>query len=137
VWRRAAGALVVAAITDPTRRGIMLTIGNLGFPLALVFFSASRSFIFSAIVLYFVGISFVLQNALANTLLQIITPDAVRGRVMSFYTLVFQTTMRLGGLQAGLMADRIGAPVAVGIGALISLAYSLFILFKVPKIRKI
>jgi len=131
------GALIVAAITDPTHRGIMLTIGNLGFPLALVFFSTSRSFIFSGIVLYFVGISFVLQNALANTLLQIITPDAVRGRVMSFYTLVFQTTMRLGGLQAGLMSDRIGAPVSVGIGALISLAYSLFIFFKVPKIRKI
>jgi hypothetical protein len=78
----------------------------------------------------------VLQNALANTILQIITPDEVRGRVMSFYTLVFQSTMRLGGLQAGFMADSIGAPFSVGIGAIISLFYSLFIYFRYPELRK-
>lgn len=131
------GALVVAAISDPSRRGILLTLGNLGFPLALLIFSNSRSFILSGILLYFVGTSFVLQNALANTLLQIITPDEVRGRVMSFYTMIFQTTMRLGGLQAGLMSDRIGAPLSVGIGAAISLVYGVFIFIKYPKIRKI
>jgi predicted MFS family arabinose efflux permease len=127
---------MVASISDSTHRGILLTIGNLGFPFMLLAFSLSKSFIFSGVLLFFVGISFVLQNALANTLLQIITPDEVRGRVMSFYTLVFQTTMRLGGLQAGLLSDRIGAPLSVGIGALVSLLYSLFIFFKYPKLRK-
>jgi hypothetical protein len=131
------GALIVAAITNASRRGILLTLGNLGFPLGLVLFSTSHSFILSGVILYFIGTSFVLQNALANTLLQIITPDHVRGRVMSFYTLIFQTTMRLGGLQAGLMADRIGAPLSVGIGAVLSLAYGIFILLKYPQIRKI
>ena len=77
----------------------------------------------SLALLFGVGISFVMQNALANTLLQIITPDAVRGRVMSIYTLTFQASMRLGGLQAGLAADAIGAPLAVSIGAMVSLGY--------------
>jgi MFS family permease len=130
------GALIVASISDSSRRGILLTVGNLGFPFVLIAFSVSKSFIFSAILLLFVGVSFVLQNALANTLLQIITPDEVRGRVMSFYTLIFQTTMRLGGLQAGLTADHFGASLSVGIGAAISLIYSIYIFFKYPRLRK-
>ena len=82
-----------------------------------------------------VGASFVFQNSLANTLLQLAVPDEVRGRVMSVYTLVFQSMMRLGGLQAGLMADRFGAPLAVFIGALISLGYGLYVALRYPRVR--
>jgi len=99
-------------------------------------FSTSRSFVVSLALLFGVGISFVMQNALANTLLQIITPDAVRGRVMSIYTLTFQGSMRLGGLQAGLVADTIGASLAVGIGAAVSLGYGLFVAVRFPKVRE-
>ena len=130
------GAFIVAALPNRTTRGRLLTVGNLIFPLALVGFSFSRSFIFSAALLLLVGVSFVLQNALANIILQIITPDEVRGRVMSFYTLTFQTMMRLGGLQAGFMADGIGASLSVGVGAIISLIYGLFIAFRFPFLRK-
>lgn len=77
-----------------------------------------------------------MQNSLANTLLQIITPDVVRGRVMSLYSLTFQGFMRMGGLQAGLMADWIGAPLAVGIGAVVSLAYGLFVAVRYPGVRE-
>jgi hypothetical protein len=57
-----------------------------------------------------------MQNSLANTLLRITGPDEVRGRVMSIYSLTFQGFMRLGGLQAGLMADAIGASRSPGHG---------------------
>ncbi len=130
------GAFIVAALPDRSTRGRLLTVGNLVFPLALIGFSFSKSFIFSAFLLLVVGVSFVLQNALANVILQIITPDEVRGRVMSFYTLTFQTMMRLGGLQAGLMADGIGASLSVGIGAVLSLFYGLFVAIRYPVLRK-
>ena len=87
-------------------------------------------------MLFLVGISFVWQNSLANTLLQLVTPDQVRGRVMSLYSLTFQGMMRVGGLQAGLVADWIGAPLSVGIGAAISLAYGLFVAIRFPKVRE-
>jgi predicted MFS family arabinose efflux permease len=131
------GALVVASLDDRSTRGILLTAGNLVFPLCLIAFSASSSFLFSTFLLMLIGASFVMQNALANTLLQIITPDEVRGRVMSVYTLTFQTSNRLGGLQAGLMADRFGAPLTVGIGAVISLIFGLFVAIRYPKLRKL
>lgn len=130
------GALLVASMPDSTRRGRYLTIGNLGFPLLLFLLAGSRSFILSLLLMLLIGFSFVMQNAMANTLLQILSPDEMRGRVMSFYTLTFQTMMRLGGLQAGFTADRFGAPVAVGVGALASLVYGLFVAIRYPRLRK-
>jgi len=130
------GALVIASLPESARRGAMLTLGNLVFPASLVVFAASRSFLLSLACLFGVGFSFVWQNALANTLIQVMTPDEMRGRVMSLYSLVTQSTMRLGGLQAGLVADRIGASLAVGLGATISLAYGAFVALRFPRVRK-
>lgn len=130
-----AGALVIAALPESARRGRMLTLGNLVFPASLILFATSRSFLLSLGCLFGVGFSFVWQNALANTLIQVMTPDTMRGRVMSLYSLVTQSTMRLGGLQAGLVADRIGAPLAVGVGAMISLAYGAFVALRFPRVR--
>jgi predicted MFS family arabinose efflux permease len=129
------GALLVASLPGNASRGRMLTIGNLGFPVLLILFSVSRSFLFSLVLLLLVGISFVWQNALVNTLLQLATPNAMRGRVMSIYTLTFQSMMRLGGLQAGYMADWIGVQLSVGAGAVISLVYGLYITLKHPHVR--
>ena len=130
------GALAVASLPDQFRRGRWLVAGNLGFPLLLLGFAFSRSFLASLVLLFGVGVSFVMQNALANTLLQFATPDVVRGRVMSIYALAFQGFMRLGGLQAGLLADGIGAPLTVGIGAAISLAYGVYVAVRVPQVRE-
>lgn len=131
------GALVVASLPNTAHRGRMLTLGNLAFPLLLVGFAVSRSFLLSLFVLLLVGISFVWQNALANTLLQLVSPDALRGRVMGVYSMVFQAMMRLGGLQAGLVADWGSAPFSVGIGAVISLLYGLYVAVRVPEVRQL
>jgi len=55
---------------------------------------------------------------------------------MSLYTLTFQTFMRAGGLQAGLVADAIGPAMSIGIGAFVSLGYGAFVAFRYPKLRK-
>jgi hypothetical protein len=56
---------------------------------------------------------------------------------MSFYALAFQTTMRLGGLQAGLVAERWGAVVAVASGAVLALMYGLVMAVAFPAIRRL
>lgn len=130
-------ALLIASISENSHKGALLTLGNLAFPLTLLLFAGSNSFVVSAVVMFFTGISFVLQNVLANTLLQIASPDELRGRVMSFYTMTFQGMMRLGGLQAGLVADWLTAPWSVGIGAGASLLYGLYVAVRYPQIRKL
>lgn len=131
------GALVVASLPANTRRGLLLTIGNLAFPLFLVLFAFSTHFSLSLLLTLFIGFSFVWQNALANTLLQFVTPDELRGRVMGVYSMSFQTMFRLGGLQAGFVADWLGAPLSVGIGAIISFVYGLVIAIRYPKVRRL
>jgi predicted MFS family arabinose efflux permease len=129
------GALFVASLTSQ-RRGILLTFGNLAFPIFLLALAVFNSFPLAVVVLTLIGASFVLQNALANTMLQLATPDEMRGRVMGVYSMTFQTTMRLGGLQAGLLADWVNVPFSVGIGAALSLVYGLYVAVRYPKVRQ-
>lgn len=131
------GALVVASLPTSARRGRWLTAGSILFPALLVCMALSRSFILTLALLAGIGFSFVLLGALANTLIQLNVPDALRGRVMSFYTIAVGGMMRLGGLQAGLMGDAFGAAVAVGVGALVCLAYGLFVAWRFPRVRQL
>jgi predicted MFS family arabinose efflux permease len=130
------GALYIASMPANAQRGRMLTIGTLGFPSVLILFSISRSFLLSLGLMLLLGFIFTWQNALANTMLQIASPDEMRGRVMSFYTLAVQASNRLGGLQAGYVADWLGAPFSLGIGSLISLMYGIYIAIKYPWMRR-
>jgi hypothetical protein len=45
--------------------------------------------------------------------------------------------MRLGGLQAGFVGDWLGAPISVGIGAIISLIYGIFIAVRYPEVKRV
>jgi MFS family permease len=131
------GAILVASLPEHARRGRLLTLGNLGLPVLLLAFVNSTIFIISLFLLLLVGMGQVFQNALANTLLQITSPDELRGRVMSQYSLVSQGMHQLGGLQAGFVADWIGAPLSVGIGAALSLLYGIFVFFRFPQVREL
>ena len=130
------GAMTVASLPADARRGRLLTMGNLGFPALVIMMALSRSFVLTAFLLMGIGASFVFQNALGNTLLQLTTPDELRGRVMSLYTLTFNIMMRLGGGQAGLMGNWLGAPLAVGLGAAVALAYGLYVAVRYPVLRR-
>jgi MFS family permease len=130
------GAILVASLSEHARRGRILTIGNLGLPLLLLAFVNSQVFIISLGLMVLVGMGQVFLNALANTLLQVTAPDQLRGRVMSQYSLVSQGMHQLGGLQAGFVADWIGAPLSVGIGAGLSLLYGIFVFLRFPRVRE-
>ncbi len=130
------GALTVGTHGD-RGRGRLLTLGNLGLPIGLLAFAALRSFGWAMIMLLGIGVVFVLQNALTNTLVQMSSPDHMRGRVMSMYSMVFQGMMGAGGMQAGVMETFTSAPFSVGLGAALSLAYGLFVFVRWPKIRQL
>jgi predicted MFS family arabinose efflux permease len=97
----------------------------------------SRSFPVTLLLMGLIGVSFVWQNALANTLIQIAAPDEVRGRVMALYSMITIAFMRLGSLQAGYMADWIGAPWTLGLGVILSLAFGLWVALARPVVRRL
>src|SRR5256886_10761450 len=61
-------------------------------------------------------LTMIVNNALTNTTIQTIVPDALRGRVMGFYSFVFVGLAPLGSLQMGALAERIGPSAAVAVG---------------------
>jgi predicted MFS family arabinose efflux permease len=132
-----AGAFLVASLPEKARRGQMLTLGNLSFPLLLLIFVSSHSMLLSLVVMLLVGLSHVFQNSMANTLLQLTAPDPLRGRVMSLYSLVSHGMTHIGGLQAGFVADWLGAPISIGVGAGFSLLYGLFVAMRYQQVRNL
>ena len=130
-----AAALGIATLGARTRRGMLLVGGGLAFPIALVLFSFTRALPLSLLMLAAVGAAMITVNNLCNSLVQALTPDAVRGRVMGLYTLVFFGLMPVGALLAGTAAEYVGEHVTVALSAAATLACSLAIVLRVPRLR--
>ncbi|MEY2482776.1 MAG: hypothetical protein QOK24_1304 [Verrucomicrobiota bacterium] len=114
-----AAALTVASIGHilPTR--VMALGGVWIFSVALVLFAFNKNLYLGVLLLAIVGFGVVLYFSTSNTVLQSIVPDEMRGRVMGIWTLIFGGMIPLGSLEAGVMADFIGTPATMAIGALI------------------
>lgn len=96
--------------------------GALVFCCLLATFAASPLYPLSLALIACVGFAQVAFTALANTTLQTIAPDHLRGRVMSVYMLFFAGSIPLGNLLVGWLAGLVGAPIGLFICALLSLA---------------
>ncbi len=131
------GALIVASLDDFQHKGVLLTAGNVFFPVMVLLFAASGNFVFSMFVLVGVGLGFMIQNAMTNTLIQLAVPDELRGRVMSIYMLIFQGFFPIGSLMAGTVAQQFGSPFSAALGGAIALAAGLLWLWRAPFIRRL
>jgi len=118
-----AGALMLAARSGAAGRGGMAVAAGLVFSAALSVFALSPSLGTAGPALLAAGWGMVTLAATANTLVQSIVPDELRGRVMSLYSLVLLGMMPFGNLLIGALADALGTASAVAIsGALLGLS---------------
>ena len=129
------GALVLAARPSPRGLGAWVPRAAFGFGLGLLAFSQSRSFWLSGLLLVPTGFAMMVQMASSNTLLQLLVPDALRGRVMSLYSMMFMGMAPLGALLAGALAGLLGAPGTVSAGGLLCMLAALWFRRRLPQIR--
>ena len=115
------GSLTVATFGRRIPRGRLLLAAEILFSLSLIGFATTTEFVTAAGSLVFVGFGMIVYLTSANTALQIITPDDLRGRVTSIWTLVSFGFTPLGSLLAGAIAERWTAPLALGIGGIVCL----------------
>jgi predicted MFS family arabinose efflux permease len=127
-------ALMLATLGDFEKKGFFMLAGSITFTVALITFSFSESYPFSLFLLILGGWGMITQTATINTLLQTRVPDNMRGRVMSAYTLTFMGFQPLGSFQAGVVAQQLGAPMAVRIGGI---ACGLVLLFFMVRRRDV
>jgi MFS family permease len=104
------GSLVGALSTAYTRQVTVrrLIAGSLIFSILLGAVAASTSFALSGALLVALGFAGILFSTSANTLLQLTVPDALRGRVLSLYMLLFAGSTPIGGLLIGSLSSVIG-----------------------------
>lgn len=114
------GALGVALFGARIPKGKLQTIGGIAFGLAIAVFSSARAFGIALVLLALAGCLMIVNNALTNTMLQTRVPDALRGRVMGFYSFMFVGMAPLGAFQAGWVAEHFGAPLAIAVGGLLT-----------------
>ena len=88
------------------------------FSVTLIVFAYSRWFWLTAALLVMTGFCVMMQMGSSNTLIQSMTPDRLRGRVLAAYSMMLMGMAPIGALLAGVLADRIGAPATVAAGGI-------------------
>ena len=118
----AVGALAITALltTRPLSRrvGAIMFASVAAFGLATIVFAISRSFVLSIAALAVLGAADAVSVIIRMTLVQLETPDAMRGRVTAVNSLFAGTSNQLGDFRAGMMASWLGAIPAVLVGGI-------------------
>jgi MFS family permease len=130
-----AATLTLAAKREVRGLGRWITYASAGFGTSMILFALSRSFYLSMALLVPVGFCMMMQMASSNTLIQTMSPDALRGRVMAVYSMMFMGMAPFGALLAGALANRLGAPATVVMGGVACLTGALFFATRWPSLR--
>ena len=131
-----AGALAIALFGHHIRKGPTLVFAGTSFGVLLVTFALSKLYALSVALLALTGGTMIVNNALANTLIQTIVPDELRGRLMGFYAFVFIGLAPIGSFQLGTLAEHIGTPAAVALGGAITALVVALAAWRIPELRK-
>ncbi len=115
-----AAALAVAFTPRPEPR--VIGIGAVALGLASIVLAISRSYPLSLMAMFVAGGGAIGMAVTANATIQMVVPDALRGRVMAVYVTVLSASVPLGGLLMGGIASVGGAPLAFGVGGIVALA---------------
>ncbi len=132
-----AGAFVIARYGGQGQRGRWLTIAAFSFPILLSAFAFTANFPLSLALAFGLGVSFMLQFTLINTLLQLSVADEMRGRVLSLYMLTFFGFAPFGNLAIGNLAHNWGLSLTIALSAMVSLILSTSVLLLVPRLRRL
>ena len=133
------GALASAVILAMRRSlrglGTWVAVAAGTFGCSLILFSFSHWFWLSFAMMVPTGFSMMLAMSSTNTLIQSMSPDNLRGRVMSVYSMMFVGMAPLGSLMAGFLAAHLGAPLTVGVGGFASLVAGSGFALWLPSLR--
>jgi len=122
------GALVVAGLGKFRHMGLTLLVVQVVFGLLISAFAASRVLWLSYALLFLGGAALIVMFSLIASLVQLVAPDHLRGRVVSIYMVAFRGGMPLGSLTGGYLASLSSAPLVLGVNGLLLAAVGGFFL---------
>jgi len=129
-------AIMVRAVDAIDRRGRVLVWAVVGYGLATAAFGLSRSFWLSFACLALTGATDTVSMVFRNVIRHTETPDYLRGRMVGVNMVFFMGGPQLGELEAGLVAQWLGAVVSVVTGGLACVAATGWIAATTPPLRR-
>lgn len=127
-WMRAMPSLgaitmgVALALLPPMRKaGRALLVAVAAFGVATIVFGLSTSYPLSLVALFFIGAADNVSVVVRSTVLQLLTPDAMRGRVAAVNAVFIGTSNEIGELESGVVASLIGSVATVALGGVMTL----------------
>jgi MFS family permease len=132
------GALWLAGLGGRRQRGRVWELAIYAYSSLLILFALVRIPALAYPVLFATGFCMIVSGALANSILQSIVPDVLRGRLMAAYSLVVVgLASSVGSFLAGSIAERSGDAWAIGGTATIILAYCVWAFRQRPELRAV
>ena len=130
------GALVVASMQRRYTYGLSVVVGALAFGVTLFGFAASHVVALSCVFALCIGLCVVTYQTQNQTLLQLLAPRHIRGRVMSIF-LLNRGLVPLGTLLAGALAEHLGGPLALQIMSLATIGVVVGVILLTPRFLKL
>ena len=128
-------AAMVHLVERIERRGVVLLWAVGAYGLATTVFGMSRAFWLTFVCLALTGAADTVSMVFRNIVRHMETPDALRGRMVGVNMVFFMGGPQLGELEAGLVANWIGAPLSVVTGGLACMAVTLAVAVRTPALR--
>ena len=137
----AVGSLItmfIAAYIPITRKaGIKLLMAIFGFGISIISFGLSSIFWISVLSLFIYGVTDGISMVIRQTILQLKTPDHLRGRVASVNSIFVGSSNELGAFESGVTAKLMGTVTAVVFGGTITVLTAISTAFISPSFRKL
>lgn len=143
-WLNAAadfGAIVIVVMLTvfPLRKqqGRLLLYAVAGFGVCIILFGISKIFWLSFLALFIAGLLDGISVVVRGTILQLKTPDELRGRVLSVNSMFINSSNELGQFESGVAARLMGVVPSVIFGGCMTVAVVIGTWFKAPTLRKL
>jgi MFS family permease len=130
-------AILIAFVPLSRRAGPIMLFSVVGFGLATILFGLSRSLPLSLLALFWVGATDMVSVIVRGTVVQLSTPDSMRGRVSSVNMLFIGASNELGQFESGILAQWLGAVPSVLIGGVGSILVVGLWALSFPELRRI
>jgi len=135
------GAIAMALLQAHSRplrhAGRTMMLAVTGFGAATVVFAFSRSYVLSMLMLVMTGACDNISVVVRHTLVQLLTPDAMRGRVSAVNQIFIGSSNELGGMESGLTAWAFGIVASAAMGGILSIATVIAIAILFPELRRL
>ncbi len=135
-----AGALIASLMLtlfgNFSRKGLWMTAGQFAFSLALIGIALSHNLSSTLLMMMLFGWGTVTALANSNMVIQLVVPDALRGRVISTYLWALQGIAPFGSLLIGTIAQAAGVPLAALLAGTVCLSFYAVMVLRAPTVRK-